>query len=319
MEKYITDGNNKFFKEFSERIGNEGKVFSKPHSLIDNQLELYSPFSNNLDDEIKLKIYLEAKNNIWYFLREIVRYIDYNKKVSLLPMSDAFASITTCYEENINIFTNICRQSLSTTFYCAILLHNLIFKNNICIIDSNKENAKLTKNKIIEMKNLLPEYIVDISRSDHDNKDYKINILSPNDLDIISFNNESFILEDTGICFIDNAEFISLIVNLIFKIKMNNPNCKIFCNSTISDNHSTQLEIIKQCEKWNVDDYIDYNDKYKESVFDKSIFNMVHIVYNYNELPDIIHNPLEYKEKMLASFNGDENIFRRECELLRKI
>lgn len=154
-----------------EKIGVSNYYF--PLALIDPTLKGVDPFSPDLTLDQGKRIILECKNNVWYFLREVVR---------VPAKASPFPSMYSANRGNVGLFflalndidvgiTQI-RQT-GKTLGCNILLTYIatcIAQNST--IQLMTRSGKLRGENVAalkEIRKLLPSYVGNISKKDSDN------------------------------------------------------------------------------------------------------------------------------------------------------
>ncbi len=145
-----------------------------PISLLQPELQGIDPHADNLSDEIKIKIGLECKYNFWYYLREVARIppvagpvaIPYKANRGNLALSWSFM----CSIDFALIQPRQTGKSVSTDIVMDWLIY--IGASNTLINMFTKDNDLRSKNveRLKKIRDLLPPYIISISKQDSDNQ-----------------------------------------------------------------------------------------------------------------------------------------------------
>ena len=118
-------------------------------TLYDPDLAGIDPYSENLDDNMIVKMIIEITRNPWYFLREVSRIpVEGSKPVPFILNRATLASIW-LFLNGIDSYLTIARQIGKTKSMIAILLWSFLFGTSssefsfLCI-NQTKSNANLT-------------------------------------------------------------------------------------------------------------------------------------------------------------------------------
>ena len=118
-------------------------------TLYDQDLAGIDPYSENLDDNMIVKMIIEITRNPWYFLREVSRIpVEGSKPVPFILNRATLASIW-LFLNGIDSYLTIARQIGKTKSMIAILLWSFLFGTSssefsfLCI-NQTKSNANLT-------------------------------------------------------------------------------------------------------------------------------------------------------------------------------
>lgn len=145
-------------------------------ALYDKSLRNVDPFDPNLDQETKLRIVIECKNNLWYFLRECVRIVG-DGGTNQYKLHRGNLALTWCLLNNIDFFLELSRQNgKSISVDCGLLWLYNFGTTNATILMMNKDHAEAKSNlaRIREMRSALPEYMRFDTKFNADNKELKI-------------------------------------------------------------------------------------------------------------------------------------------------
>jgi len=150
--------NNKFFLHLSQ----PELAKYDPHHLTDSSMEL------------RARIALECKVNIWYFLREVIRINAAGSDPVPYILSRANLAMTWCFCNSVNIFATIGRQLGKTQGCLALYAWAMYFAyKNSTLALLCKDDSLIQDNiqRVKDMKNSLPPYLVLRSIKDADNKE----------------------------------------------------------------------------------------------------------------------------------------------------
>lgn len=153
-------------------MGVENCLF--PLALLQPELQGVDPFDETLSEEIKVKIGLECRYNPWYFLREVVRIppvagptpIPYKANRGNLALTWSFLN-------SVDIALIQPRQTgKSVSTDCIMVWMIYIGTTNTLVNMITKDNDLRTKNveRLKKIRDLLPKYIVNLSKQDSDNQ-----------------------------------------------------------------------------------------------------------------------------------------------------
>ena len=105
------------------------------------------------DKELNYKIIKECENNIWFFMRNVVR-VSVNGDMKLLQLTLNTCAMIYCYDNSINTYTLSPRQTFKDiTAICIIIYHNL-FKNKNYIFNERHKSNYYKINEIIKISKL---------------------------------------------------------------------------------------------------------------------------------------------------------------------
>lgn len=252
-------------------------------AIMDKDLIGVDPYDNNLSKETIDKIRTECKNNIWYFLREIIRIKLYDDKYCNFTLTKANCAQIYCASRRTSSWVSAPRQFYKTVSSNCICLWELLFNNDIISVDTfNKLNVSNLSNKII-----LPSYLsLELS-----NFTEKIDICS------------SYIGDENSIIHCSDAEFIDDIDMIVKK-----PNYYILFESVYNEfYHFTGAKNIltsDNCLKWE-------ENNYDKILKDDCIY---HIEFRSTQISE---NPARYEYIMRKILNCNDNKFNNEVLLNR--
>ena len=144
-----------------------------PLALHQPDLQGVDPYSPNLDEDTKFKIGVECKYNIWYYLREVVRIppvagpnpVPYRANRGNLALTWMFMTNTD--------FVLIQPRQTGKSVGVDCLMDWVIYigASNTEINMITKDHTLRTSNveRLKKIRDLLPEYLVDLSSRDSDN------------------------------------------------------------------------------------------------------------------------------------------------------
>lgn len=160
---YDLETTNQSFKNMAKYLEESGIKNNKFMLIIhDKDLIGVDPRNPNLDLKMKKKILVECMNNIWYYLREVVR-VPLQGSLSGTPFRLNRANTAMIFLSILNIDMGVCvsRCNYSTLTTKAIMSYHYLFTPAATesIISKVKENAKYVLYGIKEIINLLPSYL----------------------------------------------------------------------------------------------------------------------------------------------------------------
>ncbi len=145
-----------------------------PLLLLQPELQGVDPHADNLSEELKVKIGLECRYNVWYFLREVVR-IPPQAGPNPVPYkaNRGNLGLTWVFMNNIDSALIQPRQtgkSVSTDCIMVWVLYLGATNTNINMI--TKDHTLRTKNveRLKKIRDLLPPYLLSVSKRDSDNQ-----------------------------------------------------------------------------------------------------------------------------------------------------
>lgn len=285
--------------------------------LIINNKELIGvdPYDPNLSDNLKSKIIKECKENIYYFLREVMRIPEQGGGSSRYELNRANCAQLFCFLNNrINWLSapRFLRKTISTE--CILVWTDLFCEdNNAKLISTDNINSKFQVNNTNKLKLYLPNYIKEISNQ---------NIL---DYSSVPTSKENAIIFGMGlkkynIIHYNEAEYVPFIKDIFessltsfLNLKMknfasnNNSIYGMLFESVYSDDadKNGSLDIINSCIEWSEDFY--------DIINNIDIEKIIHIEYHYHELG----KDENWYEHNCILLNNDEKIINREILLKR--
>lgn len=145
-----------------------------PIALLQPELKGVDPYDENLDEETKVKIGLECKWNIWYFLREVVRIPASSGPVPIQYKSNrGNLALTWSFMNNMDIALIQPRQTgKSVSTDCVMVWVLYIGSVNTKVNMITKDHTLRTANvdRLKKIRDLLPKYIVNKTTKDTDNQ-----------------------------------------------------------------------------------------------------------------------------------------------------
>lgn len=177
---YDISTSNRSFLVVSQQLKEHGVKNNKfMLTLYDEKLVGVDPYSPDLTEEQKIRIYREIRLNKWYYLREVIRIpvtgtdgIRYGLNIGNCAQSYA-------YWRNLNFITILPRQQGKTIGVVSDDTWTMLFGSKNCqIIYLNKQYPDAVENgrRFKNIKNLLPGWLLTMildSRGDKDNQDEK--------------------------------------------------------------------------------------------------------------------------------------------------
>lgn len=181
---------NKTFLEYAEKLrlmGVENHLF--PLSLLNPRLQGVDPFDPLLSVDMKTAIFLECKENIWYYLREVHR-VPPVAGIEGVPFrahrgNMAFAW---CCMLHLSVGLTLPRQTGKSIVADALLqwAKDVASVNSLLVLitkDMQLKDRNIEKLKIA--RKLLPDYIANIDKKDADNSIEMTNLLLGNTLNTV--------------------------------------------------------------------------------------------------------------------------------------
>lgn len=145
-----------------------------PLALLQPELQGIDPFDESLTDEVKVKIGLECRYNMWYYLREVVRIPPTAGPVPIRYKANrGNISLTWLFMNHIDVALIQPRQtgkSVSTDTVMDWIIY--IGATNTSVNMITKDHTLRTKNvdRLKKIRDLLPSYLVTITSKDSDNQ-----------------------------------------------------------------------------------------------------------------------------------------------------
>ena len=145
-----------------------------PLTLLQPELQGVDPFDEFLSDDIKVKIGLECRYNIWYYLREVVRIPPTAGPVPLKYKANrGNIALTWLFMSHIDTALIQPRQtgkSVSTDVIMDWVLYIGASHTSINMI--TKDHTLRTKNvdRLKKIRDLLPSYLLRVTNKDSDNQ-----------------------------------------------------------------------------------------------------------------------------------------------------
>lgn len=145
-----------------------------PLALLQPELKGVDPHDPNLTDAIKMKIGLECRYNVWYFLREVVR-IPPVAGPNPIPYKANRGNMATTWTfiNNMDIALIQPRQtgkSVSTDCLMVWLLFMGTSNSRINMITKDDALRKANVERLKKIRDLIPQYLIAKGRSDSDNQ-----------------------------------------------------------------------------------------------------------------------------------------------------
>lgn len=313
---------NKSFSDLYFRLVKEGNV--KNHNKLLFLLEGYDlpdPYYHDLTNEEKEKIKEKAKNDFWYYMKEVVRIpvIGSSDGVPAAINKTNLAVLMTLLDGR-NIYSNNARLLYGTMTRCIyvswlIMKYGKSITHNIILYSENNEINKFFIDKVVLINDMLPDYM---KRNYRDIKPI-FHTITPNNL--ARFVDEYIKDPDVekhhplkGLLIINDLELCSKTPTLFreFKDKIVKRDIQFTGNGTVgekgsSGRHSGDM-LISQSVRWN-----DNNFSNMKSL--KSSDNIIYVCYDYSELVD---DPEDWYNKMSKCLNYCQDSLDREVLLKRE-
>lgn len=302
---YDYNTKNKSFLKVCETLRNKGiKNYDFMLELKNERLLNIDPYDPNLSFYDKVDILRECHDNIWYFLREIVRIPVQGNNNILFPLdlSNCAQAYLTLYR--CNSWITKPRMNFSTTSSLVLGNYFNIFlpKDGECIYlcDKSEADVNFLKNKANNMLSILPNYI---SQTDNFNSKCCKGIkFSTNDQDKI----------DGGFIYFEDGEHIDDVKTKYENLvnRLGSDMC-FTTASTISDTTNAN-ELLNNSIRW-FDWFYDLKPDELINIVNCSPTKIIHIFTSYIDLG----LGEEYFNKMVRMLLYT-NTIRREVLLKRK-
>lgn len=181
---------NKSWLEYCSKLrlmGIENHLF--PLSLLNPELEHIDPFDPELSPDMKTKVFIECRFNIWYYLREIhqVAPMAGNEGIPLTAHRGNIAYVWCCML-HLSVGLTLPRQQGKSVIADAVnQWAKDIAAANTTLILVTKDNELRKKNveRLKKTRKLLPPYIANITNKDIDNQTQMSNSLLNNVLNTV--------------------------------------------------------------------------------------------------------------------------------------
>lgn len=131
--------------------------------LLDLDLAAVDPRDPNLSQIMKVKILREVQNNVWYFLREVVRVPAVgNPQGDMYKLTRGTLAMTVCVMYNLNIFLELPRQQGKSMSACIWYLYVYNFGSSnaeIAFLNKQMKDANANLKHLKDVRDLLPSYL----------------------------------------------------------------------------------------------------------------------------------------------------------------
>jgi hypothetical protein len=277
---YKENTENTSFLEMSKLLkimGVENNMFM----LYQKDETLQDPFGYDLTTYETDKIIEESKNNIWYFLREVIRIPYGTAFLSKFILNPSNMAMIYFLEKKVNIYNLGCRYASNKTM---TILSYLLWKalqgkrTNIFLKCRSEEDIKIREKLLSNLLKHLPSYIL-------------------KSIPIITVNQE----KEKSFYWYDEAEFLD--PSDIREEEICSKDNYIVMTSTIGTNNNQILKRIR-CNSI----------PFCYSAYDNNIINKwIYLKFNANDLG----KSEEWKDNVLKDLNNDQTAYNREILLIR--
>lgn len=273
-----------------------------------------NPYDPDLTPSQKIDIIKECMDNIWYYLREVVRIPNEDGTTSSFELDRANCAQIFCTFAGLNSWVAKPKQLHKTTDSCILCNYTRIFYGfadendfqRIRLVSRNRNDQRFLKERMKKLTDCLPKYIQQI-----DCDKYKcVNSETPAGLfrEKNKACNIARAFTDTMILFSD-AEYINNIDILFsnsypaFKTAQSVAigkgiiSCMLF-ESVINDIDNGQIFILNNSLKW--------NDKF----YDFTTYDLLEYANNSSS------NGIIYIENSYQELGKDDNWFKQQCKAL---
>lgn len=322
LDSYNQPINQSFFDTLSNLL-----IFSQVPLNLDYLFKILHPrilqmSSKDFEDIDKLEkryqdeIYEECKDNIYFFLKDIMRIpvqgggsIKYKLDIANL------AEINFANSSRIGVWKQKPRQTMSSlSTYCLMIYERIFRHRKFVLICKNRSDIKLQSKRINDLINLIPKFI--LNRSHIPSYDYFDYFFIESDEQAYNLANYCI---DKGINIVVNdGEFVDhlypLIIRYISRNIINGDNFRSFLsvNSTINNTEKGDNRLFKLLDNIHVPHVKalydnDYNDN-------RSNIGIAKLHFKYEDLGF----DQEWYDNMCKMLNNDKEIIESEILLIRK-
>lgn len=325
---YDYETSNQSFLKMRKYLKNKGiKNNNFMLALYNKDLKGVDPYNPNLTSNQKIDIIKECMCNIWYYLREVIRFPAQGGGYYRFTLDVANCAQVFCTLRYMNSWVTKPRQQRKTIDSLAITNYTRIFCGfadetdfqKIRLCGRNREDCRSMKNKLKILTECLPKYIQQI-----DFDKYKC-VNSETTMGLVKYKEQAAEIAksfmDTFIHFAD-AEYIpnidilyygsreSLETNAILCKRRGILSCMLF-ESVISDDTSAEF-VLNYAVKW-TDEMYDFT----EEDFKNIMVGKVKIIHIYTTYQDLGLSESWFKTQCIMLQNKLD-VIRRELLLKRK-
>lgn len=249
-------------------------------TLYDYDLHDVDPYDLGITNDDRTKIIKESINNIWYYLREVVRlpvqggeYRQY--QLNLSNMAQAFLFIA-----DTSSWVTIPGHHSVEMDTAALLSWPHLSHSTIRVIDTHIVNAMYSANRIKDIIDLLPSYL-QLVRGHYNITATPIKF---NDLNKAKAIARSLSQDIIWVCDAEYIPNIDHIYNTAYDIRYqlhrikSDHNCMLF-TSDVSDADNGQNGVLQDSLQWK-EEYFDMT----QDTYSKSALPLLHIKYLYKQL-----------------------------------
>lgn len=294
---------------------------------LDPEVESIDPFSDELTEDQINKLDTECEQNIWFFLREIVRYNTGEDLVQFELDLSKLAS-TYCAINNINqyVVTHVGLEKYHCM--CAIILWEILFKKDYNKIALNNiyNFGSHVYGILINMIKELPPYLSERLIKTNEDEPEAIGIVTEDGSEIRLFapqypvakrNIDNIISENAGnLSIYPDFEYMPVNIELLDTDIHDNIEYTMVVTDVGSDkdiNYNNINRFISHSVKWDPMFYdVDIN-YIKEYIINKSVTHYMYIEHSYIELG---HDD-EWATEVINRYKFDDNTAKRLIFLKR--
>lgn len=319
---------NKSFLEMHKKMKSLGIHNNKFMLAIKNkELIGVDPFEDGLSYRVKQSIIEECRENIWYFLREVIRIPVQGGGSMSFPLDVGSLVGVYCFNIMADFYVTKPRMTFSTGLMKALLTYSLVIEdlNNVELFV-----RELTKNRMgLDIKDiiaLLPEYIP--SKALLFKREGIWELSKGNSIKIESTKNHKSVAEEIGrgstsnYQFYDDFEFIPYNMDLLDSISksysinkktLDKPHCRMFCSVPPKKKNERVNAFLHNCLRWD-DIYFDYDVSTLKNLVSQTKSNCIYIEKSYIDLD----KDDEWLKYMCLALNNDPEAIGREIFLKRQ-
>lgn len=279
--------------------------------LHDESLVGVDPFDKHLSSYMQEKVIKECKENLWYFLREIVRVPYIGRADHSLELNRATLAMAFLYLKKVSSWTTAPRMTGKDIMAAALATWDEVCGKHMVGFTSPKINhSRVNLSKSNQMYSRLPEYM---KKAAGEKTADAFSAHTSQKGSETPFKDKC---EKYSTLIVSDAEFLRFMATYGEVLSNINDQIVIY-NSTISDDAKENgvLDILANAVPWSEKFYDDFSIQ-RITAINKAPKKVVHISFNYKDLG------MESKERELrAIFSGSEtvdDIFRREFEVQRR-
>lgn len=287
--------------------------------LLNPLLQGVNPHDPNISPELAMMVVEECRQNIWYYLREVVRIPEQGTGTVPFQLDRGTLAAAYCFIHDINFYITKPRQTGKSVGLCVLMSWAFKFgitNGGFAFYANTEKNCKANLKRMKTYISLLPSYMANMGTVVTDNtgkKKRKTNNiksyeepLTGNNATVMGCSISESVAEELGrgethnFELYDEAEFISFIETIVqvsgmaFTKASENAqkngmhSCRIFATTPgdLSDEKKCQsaMKIVNDALVWEESLYNIPVSEFKKKVATKSAYQVVYIEYSYRQL-----------------------------------